>query len=168
MVKELALDSNIAIAILNNDLNILRNLQEVDVFYLPITVCGELLFGAKNSSRATENETKYLELIDKCEIINANLLIADEYANIRKELKQRYPCTEPLLVGYPPIIDLCVISNIYLCPTTRKEATAGVHRRCILWYRRGSPAERVSKIFVRTMLCLSGHLLIGWANIVGR
>ena len=63
---ELALDSNIAIAILNEDKEIIDRVKSVSVFYLPITVCGELLFGAKNSSKATENEQKCWALIDKC------------------------------------------------------------------------------------------------------
>lgn len=84
---ELALDSNIAIAILNEDKLIIERVKSVSIFYLPITVCGELLFGAKNSSKAIENEQKCWALIDKCEIINTNLLISEEYSSIRKELK---------------------------------------------------------------------------------
>lgn len=53
---ELALDSNIAIAILNENQEIIERIKSV--FYLPITVCSELLFGAKNSSEAAENEQK--------------------------------------------------------------------------------------------------------------
>jgi tRNA(fMet)-specific endonuclease VapC len=85
----LALDSNIAIAILNEDARVIKQLQDVLTFFLPITVCGELLFGAKNSSRSTGNEQKCWTLIDRCEIINTNLLIAEEYAIIRKELKEK-------------------------------------------------------------------------------
>ena len=91
MVKheELALDSNIAIAILNEDQALIKQLGSVSVFYLPITVCGELLFGAKNSAKATENTQKCWALIDACEIINTNLLISEEYSTIRKELKDK-------------------------------------------------------------------------------
>ena len=85
--SELALDSNIAIAILNEDLEVVEQLRSISIFYLPITVCGELLFGAKNSSKSAENEQKCWALIDRCEIINTNLLVSEEYSNIRKELR---------------------------------------------------------------------------------
>lgn len=88
-VDELALDSNIAIAILNEEQELVARLKSVETFYLPITVCGELLFGSKNSSKSNENEPKIWELMDKCEIINTNLLIAEEYSTIRKELKAK-------------------------------------------------------------------------------
>ena len=49
MVKEkIALDTNIVIDIFNNKKNIITILNNYQTIYLPITVCGELLFGAKN------------------------------------------------------------------------------------------------------------------------
>ncbi len=88
-INELVLDINIVIAILNQQSNVVQNLQSVETFYLPITVVGELLFGAKNSSKSNENIPKVWALINRCEIINSNLLIAEEYATIRKELKNK-------------------------------------------------------------------------------
>lgn len=88
-VRELALDTNIAIAILNGDKNIIDQLGSVEIFYLPITVCGELLYGAKNSLRKEENLSANWQLIEQCEVLNVNVLIADEYSTIRKELKDK-------------------------------------------------------------------------------
>jgi tRNA(fMet)-specific endonuclease VapC len=50
MVKNepIALDTNIVIDVLNNKKLIVESLQDYRKIYLPITVCGELLLGAKN------------------------------------------------------------------------------------------------------------------------
>jgi tRNA(fMet)-specific endonuclease VapC len=53
MVKEkVALDSNVVIDIFNNRQSIIALLNNFQTIYLPITVCGELLFGAKNSAKS--------------------------------------------------------------------------------------------------------------------
>jgi len=88
-MKRVALDTNIAIELLNGNQTTVEFLSEYDLFYLPITVCGELLYGAKNSSRATENESKYQAFIDTCFVLNSSILVAEEYARIRKLLKDK-------------------------------------------------------------------------------
>jgi predicted nucleic acid-binding protein len=51
MVKEkIVLDTNVVIDIFNNKQNALALLNNYQTIYLPITVCGELLFGAKNAA----------------------------------------------------------------------------------------------------------------------
>jgi tRNA(fMet)-specific endonuclease VapC len=49
MVKneEIALNSNIVIDVLSNNKAIVESVKDYGKVYLPITVCGELLFGAK-------------------------------------------------------------------------------------------------------------------------
>ena len=84
---DLALDTNIVIAILNNEIRIEKKFPAVKNFFLPITVCGELLFGARNSARKKENEEGCWNFIRQTNILNNNLLVAEEYAFIRKELK---------------------------------------------------------------------------------
>ncbi|MCX7098389.1 MAG: PIN domain-containing protein [Methylococcales bacterium] len=57
MVKEkIALDTNVVIAIFNNKHHAVTLLNQYQTIYLPVTVCGELLFGAKNSARSQENK----------------------------------------------------------------------------------------------------------------
>lgn len=63
MVKHIAIDTNIAIALLNNQPNIYSILSKFDIIYLPITVCGELLFGAKNSKLSIKNTKRYIEFM---------------------------------------------------------------------------------------------------------
>lgn len=90
MVKKgkLALDSNIAILILNRDSSIIDLLKWIGTYYLPITVCGELLYGAENSARADENLPKYKAFIHKSKILEINLPIAREYVVVRKKLRK--------------------------------------------------------------------------------
>ena len=45
--------------------------------------------GAKNSSRKKENEKKFNDFIQSCVILNSNSLVAEEYAQIRKGLKDK-------------------------------------------------------------------------------
>ncbi len=87
MVKKVALDTNAAIALLNNDKQTLLHLNKFDTIYLPITFCGELLFGAKNSGLAARNLKKYKEFIASCEPLNIDYSVADFYSSIRHQLK---------------------------------------------------------------------------------
>jgi tRNA(fMet)-specific endonuclease VapC len=89
MVKRIAIDTNVAIAVLNNQLPIVESLKKFQVVCLPITVCGELLFGAKNSGLSARNEKKYLSFIESCEILDNHLLVAQTYAEIRLLLKKK-------------------------------------------------------------------------------
>lgn len=58
-MSSIALDTNIAVAILNGKTAVVELLQQFDDIYLPITVSGELLFGAKNSANRVRNESRY-------------------------------------------------------------------------------------------------------------
>jgi tRNA(fMet)-specific endonuclease VapC len=89
MVKRIAIDTNVAIAILNNQLTVIESLKKFQVVCLPVTVCGELLFGAKNSGLSAKNEKKYLSFIECCEILDNHLLVAKTYAEIRLQLKRK-------------------------------------------------------------------------------
>ncbi len=86
-MKGLALDTNVAIDILNGKKEIAEICFQYFPLYLPITVCGELLFGAINSARSQKNISYYQEFIDDCQILNTTSNISMEYAKIRKTLK---------------------------------------------------------------------------------
>jgi tRNA(fMet)-specific endonuclease VapC len=59
------------------------------MYYLPVTVCGELFYGAKNSGNPAKNEPIFRAFIEKCAILQNNLLVAEAYSNIRKVLKEK-------------------------------------------------------------------------------
>jgi len=87
-MKKIALDTNIAIGLLNDDDEIIEQVLPYNNFYLPITVCGELLFGALNSAKKDNNSRKVNKLIKSCKILNTNMNVAKSYSEIRLHLKQ--------------------------------------------------------------------------------
>lgn len=112
MVNEkIALDTNVVIDIFNNKQNIIALLSGYQAIYLPITVCGELLFGAKNSAKSHDNELKCHNFINSCNLLNINELIAEEYANIRKSIKDK---GRPIPENDIWIAATCVVNNIPL------------------------------------------------------
>jgi tRNA(fMet)-specific endonuclease VapC len=88
-MREIALDTNIAIDLLNGKPEIIAAVSQFDFIYLPVTVCGELLFGAKNSGKPKLNELKYKRFINACILLETNQLVAEKYAEIRLELKEK-------------------------------------------------------------------------------
>ena len=112
MVKEkIALDTNIVIDVFNNKKNIIERLNDYQTIYLPVTVCGELLFGAKNSARNQENERKCIDFINSCHLLNIHELIAQEYAATRKKLKNK---GKPIPENDIWIVATCIVNNIPL------------------------------------------------------
>lgn len=88
-MKRIALDTNIAIDLLNGQKDVISFLDAFDEINLPVVVCGELLFGALNSKRRNENLSKFRAFISACSVISANLVTAEDYAKIRNQLKAK-------------------------------------------------------------------------------
>ena len=89
MVKRIALDTNAAIGILNNQSEVYDILSKYDSICLPVTVCGELIFGAKNSKLSAKNEKRYFEFINSTELLEIDLVVAEIYASVRLNLKKK-------------------------------------------------------------------------------
>ena len=89
MMNKVALDTNIVIDILNGKMETSEKIKEYQIIYLPVTVCGELLFGAKNSSKRQQNEPKFQAFIQQCQILEIHEVIAETYAEVRKKLKDK-------------------------------------------------------------------------------
>ncbi|WP_409013258.1 type II toxin-antitoxin system VapC family toxin [Dyadobacter sp. CY343] len=86
-LNKVALDTNIAIEILNNNSVTIQSLHAFDMIYLPVVVCGELIYGAINSSRVRYNLSRYESFISDCEVLHANLDVSLKYASFKKSLK---------------------------------------------------------------------------------
>lgn len=87
-MNTIALDTNVVVDILNGKQAVRTLLQQFEVVCLPVTVSGELLFGAKNSANRSRNEERYQAFIASCVLLDTNALVADTYAEIRLQLKQ--------------------------------------------------------------------------------
>lgn len=109
--KSIVLDTNIVIDVLNDKKIIVELLQDYQKIYLPITVCGELLFGAKNSTKREANERRFRQFIQSCFILNINELVADEYAEVRKILKDK---GRPLPENDIWIAAICLVNDLPL------------------------------------------------------
>jgi len=86
-LNQVVLDTNIAIEFLNGNDEVLQKLSKAKNHFLPFVVCGELLFGAANSSRKVNNLKNVRRFIEQCSIIDSNLMVAEQYAQTRKQLK---------------------------------------------------------------------------------
>jgi tRNA(fMet)-specific endonuclease VapC len=110
-MNAIALDTNIAIDILNGQKQTIALIEGNEIICLPVTVCGELLFGARNSSKQEQNERNYQSFIRKCVILDINFLVADEYSTIRLELKQK---GKPIPENDIWIAAVCIVNDIQL------------------------------------------------------
>lgn len=82
------LDTNAAIALLNDDATILPLIQRATGIYIPVIVMGELFFGAENSGRTQKNLDKAEELATKYPILDCTLATARYYGRVRYALKK--------------------------------------------------------------------------------
>src|SRR5262249_53178562 len=87
------LDTNIAIAYLNNETIVRQKLQSLTLAkaFLPSIALGELYYGAKNSTRASANIIEIKEFVAITTVIPCNEGTAEQYGDIRKALKLKGP-----------------------------------------------------------------------------
>jgi tRNA(fMet)-specific endonuclease VapC len=89
MHGKICIDTNIAIDILNGDTKILNFVNSYEAVYLPITVIGELRFGAYRSTKQSDNLVKIDGLEMRCEIIDIEMSVADFYGSIKASLAEK-------------------------------------------------------------------------------
>ena len=85
----LALDTNAIIAFRSGNKAIFRYIDEADTLLIPVTVLGELLYGAMNSSKIEKNMEINHRFVEYADIIDINYSIAHRYSVIRSDLKKR-------------------------------------------------------------------------------
>jgi tRNA(fMet)-specific endonuclease VapC len=83
-----ALDTNIAVEVLNDVADVVGWLGKFDRLFLPAPVIGELNFGARNSFRADENLGRLSRLIERFLAVDLDAATADAYGRLRLELKR--------------------------------------------------------------------------------
>jgi tRNA(fMet)-specific endonuclease VapC len=110
-MKKIALDTNIAVDLLNGKQDIVAAVGQFTFICVPVTVCGELLFGAKNSGRPKSNESKYINFISSCIILETNILVAEKYAEIRLNLKKK---GKPIPENDIWIAAICIVNDMPL------------------------------------------------------
>ncbi len=89
MIERLAFDSNAFIAYRVGEAKIRPAFESAQLLFMPMTVMGELLYGAKNSTKVTENLQAVSEFTELCVPIYIDEAIAARYADIRHRLKRQ-------------------------------------------------------------------------------
>jgi tRNA(fMet)-specific endonuclease VapC len=83
-----ALDTNTAVHYLNGIQAVVDRLQAETAVALPVTVAGELLYGALNSSQRAANYSRYEQFIANTVLLPVDLDAARRYADLRLALRQ--------------------------------------------------------------------------------
>lgn len=81
------MDTNALIAVLNGEAGVEQILQETRQL-VPVVACGELYFGAANSSREKENKEKLEGFLEECEVVGVDLDTARVFGKVRAQLKR--------------------------------------------------------------------------------
>ena len=83
-----ALDTNVAIAVLNNADGAGEWIAQYSSIFIPVTVIGELRYGAMNSRNMQQNFRRIDAMISACHILEIKVETATEYAQVRVSLKK--------------------------------------------------------------------------------
>ena len=82
------LDTNIVIALIDEDPIVLARIEAVDETLIPIIVMGELFYGACYSRRSTENVAKVEALTQSHTIVDLDVETARQYGIIKSVLRR--------------------------------------------------------------------------------
>ncbi len=88
-IGKLALDTNAVIAYREGISEVCKLVEEADVIILPVTVIGELLYGALNSTKTMNNEKFVHEFAGYSLVMQIYESVAARYAKVRFDLKRR-------------------------------------------------------------------------------
>ena len=80
------MDTNVAIAVLNGDPDVSSRWSSVESAILPVPVLGELLYGARRSSRRMGNENDVRALARSMELTVCDEEVCSHYARVKEAL----------------------------------------------------------------------------------
>ena len=80
------MDTNIVIALLNAEPAVARKWSQAETVLLPATVLGELLYGARRSSRPDENAAHVHLLARSMEFVACDGVVCEHYAAVKSGL----------------------------------------------------------------------------------
>jgi len=88
-IGKLALDTNAVIAYREGISEVCKLIDDAEVIFLPVTVIGELLYGALNSKKTRNNEKFVHKFVGYSLVMQIDESVAARYAVVRFDLKQR-------------------------------------------------------------------------------
>jgi tRNA(fMet)-specific endonuclease VapC len=83
------LDTNIVIALMQGEAQVVSQLQTADEVFVPSVALGELFFGAAKSGRPAENLAAVERFAAGRTIVGCDLAAAREYGKIKQQLRQK-------------------------------------------------------------------------------
>ena len=83
------LDTNIVSAWLKGESNVVSNIQRAMEIHIPVTVVGELCYGAQFSNRVEGNMNDLKNIIDAYSVLLINGSTAMIYGSIKSELRKK-------------------------------------------------------------------------------
>jgi predicted nucleic acid-binding protein len=86
--NKVALDTNQAVALLNNEPAAVAFFSSFREVSLPVPALGELIFGAMNSTRVADNLSNIDQLVARCRVLEVTATTAIRYAAVRLMLKR--------------------------------------------------------------------------------
>ena len=89
VIGKLALDTNAVIAYREGISEVCKLVDEADVIILPVTVIGELLYGALNSTKTKNNEKFVHKFAGYSLVMQIDESVAARYARVRFTLKRQ-------------------------------------------------------------------------------
>ncbi len=87
MTGRYLLDTNIVIALFAEDAAIIESLSEAEQVFVPSIVVGELCYGARKSSKPTDNLARIDEFVDGNVILGCDAETARLYGDIKNRLR---------------------------------------------------------------------------------
>jgi len=87
MSGEFLLDTNIVVALFEDDPGVLQHLRQQPRISISITVLGELYYGAFKSAKLNENLKRINDLYSEVTLFESDAETAYEYGNIKNELQ---------------------------------------------------------------------------------
>lgn len=89
MVGRYLLDTNIMIAALASDANVLDRIEDADDFFVSTVVLGELLYGAFNSSKVDANLDRLRAFVGQVGTLHCDEVTAEWYGQIKVSLRRQ-------------------------------------------------------------------------------
>jgi tRNA(fMet)-specific endonuclease VapC len=89
MAGDYLLDTNILIAFFSGERNVAEKIADANVIHLSSIALGELNYGAKRSTRVTENLERIEQLLQWAEVLTIDAKVASVYGDIKKHLAEK-------------------------------------------------------------------------------
>jgi len=89
MSGRLLLDTNIVIALWANDEAVTRQLAAASEIFIPITVLGELYYGARKSAWSAKNIARIDEFAARSSVLLCDVTTAQQYGQIKNPLRAK-------------------------------------------------------------------------------